>query len=113
MCFSYLSLLYFLGSYARLPSYAVGKSLLFSQLLGHILAGIGALFNMMASNEYQVQDWTAIFNPNQFPMPPTVKSIVETWQEDYEFCRQFLQGINPFLIKIVTDIAEVPEVKKI
>ena len=79
-------------------------------MLGHTLTGIGALFNMMAAKEYTAQDWTAIFHPNHFPMPPTVKSMVETWQEDYEFCRHFLQGINPFLIKIVTDIAEVPEV---
>jgi len=97
------------GSYKALPSYAVSKPLLYSQMLGHTLTGIGALFNMMAAKEYTAQDWTAIFHPNHFPMPPTVKSMVETWQEDYEFCRHFLQGINPFLIKIVTDIAEVPE----
>merc|ERR1712142_909330 len=44
-----------------------------------------------------------------FPMPPTIHSVVENWKKDYEFCRQFLQGVNPFLIKIVGDIAEVPQ----
>ena len=58
--------------------------------------------------EHEKQQWLAIFSPNHFPMPPTVESVMKTWKDDYEFCRQFSQGINPFLIKVVNRIDEVP-----
>ena len=78
-------------------------------MLGHAMQGILAMYDMMLRTEEGQANWLSMFNPNHFPMPPTLKRVVESWQDDYEFCRQFLQGINPFMIKIVADIAEVPE----
>ena len=55
--------------------------------------------------------WTSVFNPDYLPMPPTVKNLVDNWKDDDEFCRQFLQGTNPFLIKFVTKREEIPKVR--
>ena len=55
--------------------------------------------------------WTMVFNPDYLPMPPTIKNLVDNWKEDAEFCRQFLQGTNPFQIKFVTTKEELPEVR--
>ncbi len=56
--------------------------------------------------------WTTIFNPDYIPMPPTVKNLVDNWKDDAEFCRQFLQGSNPFQIKFVTKKEDLPEVRR-
>ncbi len=37
------------------------------------------------------------------------KYINENWNKDREFARQFLNGLNPMIIKVVKDIDEVPE----
>ena len=106
----YLSVCYLKATYLHLPSSALAKPLLYAQMLGHGVRGIFAFYEMMLKKKEGEANWLAVFNPNTFPMPPTVKSIVDTWKDDYEFCRQYLQGINPFIIKIVDDISEVPEV---
>ena len=106
----YVSVSYLKATYLHLPSSALAKPLLYAQMLGHGVRGIFAFYEMMLKKKEGEANWLAVFNPNTFPMPPTVKSIVDTWKDDYEFCRQYLQGINPFIIKIVDDISEVPEV---
>ena len=77
-------------------------------MIGHLIKGVDAVLVNGLSDK--TPSWTSIFSPDIFPMPPTIHSVVENWKKDYEFCRQFLQGVNPFLIKIVGDIAEVPQV---
>ncbi|MEM7580479.1 MAG: lipoxygenase family protein [Cyanobacteria bacterium P01_A01_bin.80] len=37
------------------------------------------------------------------------KYIIKNWRKDREFARQFLNGLNPMIIKVVKDIGEVPE----
>ena len=83
---------------------------MFAHLYARILECVFAFSDFCKNREDGVIKWTAFFSDVHFPMTPTVNSVVESWQSDYEFCRQFLQGINPFLIKFVEDISEVPEV---
>ena len=73
------------------------------------------LYSFAGGNERKSHDevhgqWTSVFNPDYIPMPPTIKNLVDNWKNDDEFCRQFLQGTNPFQIKFVTKKDEIPKV---
>ncbi|MPY23059.1 hypothetical protein FM037_05045 [Shewanella psychropiezotolerans] len=38
-----------------------------------------------------------------------IPELLESWQDDSEFCRQLLQGLNPLMIEVVNSIEQVPE----
>ena len=100
-----------LGCVQKLPANYLRQPRLYGQLLGHVAQAREAISQaLLDGSEVGKSKYLAIFSPNFFPMPPTIRSIVDNWDQDYEFCRQFLQGVNPFLIKIVDDISEVPQV---
>ncbi|XP_066268538.1 uncharacterized protein [Branchiostoma lanceolatum] len=39
---------------------------------------------------------------------PANEKLIETWQNDEEFCRQFLQGINPMLLTVCKEQSQIP-----
>nr|AHW81486.1 lipoxygenase 1 [Branchiostoma belcheri tsingtauense] len=39
---------------------------------------------------------------------PANERLIEEWQNDEEFCRQYLQGINPMLITVCKDQSQIP-----
>lgn len=50
--------------------------------------------------------WTAYYS-DPWVKPPV--KIPEIWREDAEFCRQFIQGVNPMRISVCQDKKEIPE----
>ena len=53
--------------------------------------------------------WESFFT--DLDMPKNVETLIKHWKEDYYFARQFLQSVNPFQIKFVDNIEQVPKVK--
>ncbi|KAI8507119.1 hypothetical protein Bbelb_155580 [Branchiostoma belcheri] len=39
---------------------------------------------------------------------PANERLIEEWQNDAEFCRQYLQGINPMLVTVCKDQSRIP-----
>ncbi|XP_019647969.1 PREDICTED: uncharacterized protein LOC109488215 [Branchiostoma belcheri] len=39
---------------------------------------------------------------------PSNEKLIEEWQNDEEFCRQYLQGINPMLVTVCKDQSRIP-----
>ncbi|XP_066270678.1 uncharacterized protein [Branchiostoma lanceolatum] len=39
---------------------------------------------------------------------PANERLIEEWQKDEEFCRQYLQGINPMLVTVCKDQSRIP-----
>ncbi|XP_035663571.1 uncharacterized protein LOC118407228 [Branchiostoma floridae] len=39
---------------------------------------------------------------------PANEKLIEEWQKDEEFCRQYLQGINPMLVTLCKDQSRIP-----
>ncbi|XP_078662728.1 uncharacterized protein LOC144906393 [Branchiostoma floridae x Branchiostoma belcheri] len=39
---------------------------------------------------------------------PANERLIEEWQKDEEFCRQYLQGINPMLVTVCKDQSQIP-----
>jgi len=51
--------------------------------------------------------WESFFT--DLDMPKNVETLIKHWKEDYYFARQFLQSVNPFQIKFVDNIEQVPK----
>ena len=43
------------------------------------------------------------FLPNPFDLVPEPKLLLKIWEDDVEFCRQFLSGVNPVMIEVVRE----------
>ncbi|XP_035660289.1 uncharacterized protein LOC118404996 [Branchiostoma floridae] len=39
---------------------------------------------------------------------PANERLIELWQNDEEFCRQFIQGINPMMLKVCKEQSQIP-----
>ena len=100
------------GTYQNLPSAYKTDALLYALLFGRAMHSLISMIDF-SQKEPDNTRWTDFFSDVHFPMPPTIHKIVNSWQSDYEFCREFLQGVNPFLIKLVENISEVPKVDSI
>eukprot|EP00058_Branchiostoma_floridae_P013268 XP_002598756.1 hypothetical protein BRAFLDRAFT_120751 [Branchiostoma floridae] len=74
------------------------------QRLMEFIASQGQIMVRLAQVKGIWDPWKANFSGYL----PANEKLIEEWQKDEEFCRQYLQGINPMLVTLCKDQSRIP-----
>ena len=84
--------------------------------MNDLISSLNLIPHSIPKKRVSPTDWksgyTAIFNPEFVPMTPTIQKVVDQWKSDDEFSRKFLQGVNPYQIKMVQKPGDISKVGK-
>lgn len=78
--------------------------LMSERLAEYVYSELGFLNRLQKTIQAGGDPWTAYYAY----WVPSPDKIPQTWKDDAEFCRQLIQGVNPMIIKLCTDIKAVP-----